>query len=54
MTTTQLRHVAGHLLTPLLRCVGMAFAYLGAFHQPTPNHLELAVVGDSASGCTPS
>lgn len=47
MTTSQLRHVAGHLLTPLLMCLGMAFAYLGAFHQPTPNHLELAVVGDS-------
>jgi len=47
MTTTQLRHVAGHLLTPLLMCLGMAFAYLGAFHQPTPNHLELAVVGES-------
>lgn len=47
MTRLQLRHVAGHLLTPLLMCLGMAFAYLGAFHQPTPNHLELAVVGDS-------
>ncbi|MFD4431259.1 hypothetical protein [Nocardia sp. NPDC058497] len=34
-------------MTPLLMCLGMAFAYLGAFHQPTPNHLELAVVGDS-------
>ncbi|MFB7874566.1 hypothetical protein ACFC06_04890 [Nocardia sp. NPDC056064] len=47
MTRTQFRHLAGHLLTPLLMCLGMAFAYLGAFHQPTPNHLELAVVGDS-------
>ncbi|MFF2084071.1 hypothetical protein ACFVVM_09860 [Nocardia sp. NPDC058176] len=47
MTRTQFRHVAGHLLTPLLMCLGMATAYLGAFHQPTPNHLELAVVGDS-------
>ncbi|MEV0685764.1 hypothetical protein AB0I35_18060 [Nocardia sp. NPDC050378] len=47
MTGTQLRHVAAHLLTPLLMCLGMALAYLGAFHQPTPNHLALAVVGDS-------
>ncbi|KAF0844874.1 hypothetical protein [Nocardia caishijiensis] len=47
MTVTQLRHLAGHLLTPLLMCLGMALAYLGAFHQPTPNHLALAVVGDS-------
>lgn len=47
MTRTQFRHVAGHLLTPLLMCLGMAIAYLGAFHQPTPNHLALAVVGES-------
>ncbi|WP_280343381.1 hypothetical protein [Nocardia neocaledoniensis] len=47
MTRTQIRHVAGHLLTPLLMCLGMAIAYLGAFHQPTPNHLALAVVGES-------
>ncbi|MEU4320167.1 hypothetical protein AB0F85_23360 [Nocardia fluminea] len=47
MTRTQFRHVAGHLLTPLLMCLGMAFAYLGAFHQPEPNNLALAVVGDS-------
>ncbi|GEM34755.1 membrane protein [Nocardia neocaledoniensis NBRC 108232] len=47
MTRSQFRHVAGHLLTPLLMCLGMALAYLGAFHQPTPNHLALAVVGDS-------
>ncbi|MFD3592360.1 hypothetical protein ACFWU5_06490 [Nocardia sp. NPDC058640] len=47
MTRAQFRHIAGHLLTPLLMCLGMAFAYLGAFHQPAPNNLELAVVGDS-------
>ncbi|MFE5474349.1 hypothetical protein ACFQ9R_01490 [Nocardia sp. NPDC056541] len=47
MTRTQFRHVAGHLLTPLLMCLGMALAYLGAFHQPEPNNLALAVVGDS-------
>ncbi|WP_280265427.1 hypothetical protein [Nocardia wallacei] len=47
MTSHQLRHVAGHLLTPLLMCVGMGLAYLGAFHQPEPNHLRVAVVGDT-------
>lgn len=48
MSLHQLRHVAGHLLTPLLMCLGMGLAYLGAFHQPAPNHLRVAVVGDSA------
>ncbi|WP_040869425.1 hypothetical protein [Nocardia exalbida] len=43
----QLRHVAAHLLTPLLMCLGMALAYLGAFHQPEPNHLKVAIVGDT-------
>ncbi|REK91925.1 hypothetical protein DY245_01800 [Streptomyces inhibens] len=26
-------------------CLGMALAYLGAFHQPEPHHLKVAVVG---------
>ncbi|MFC6010217.1 hypothetical protein [Nocardia lasii] len=47
MTRSQLRHLAAHLITPLLMCLGMAFAYLGAFHQPEPHDLALAVVGDS-------
>ncbi|AUG75046.1 membrane protein [Kitasatospora sp. MMS16-BH015] len=52
MTTTpelrrHLRHLAVHLLTPLLMCLGMALAYQGAFHQPTPHHLRVAVVGTS-------
>lgn len=40
-----LRHLAVHLLTPLLMCLGMALAYQGAFHQPAPHHLKVAVVG---------
>lgn len=48
MATRQIRHVAVHLLTPLLMCLGMGLAYLGAFHQPEPNHLAVAVVGDNA------
>ncbi|WP_433666785.1 hypothetical protein ACQP06_24390 [Nocardia sp. CA-136227] len=48
MATQQIRHVAVHLLTPLLMCLGMGLAYLGAFHQPEPNHLAVAVVGDNA------
>ncbi|MEV6977241.1 hypothetical protein [Kitasatospora sp. NPDC093806] len=39
-----LKHLAVHLLTPLLMCLGMALAYQGAFHQPEPNHLKVAVV----------
>ncbi|MFC5719706.1 hypothetical protein ACFP1Z_05865 [Streptomyces gamaensis] len=40
-----LRHVLAHLLTPLLMCVGMGFAYLGAFATPAPHALPVAVVG---------
>jgi hypothetical protein len=40
-----LRHVLTHLLTPLLMCVGMGLAYLGAFSQPSPHDLPVAVVG---------
>ncbi|MEU1288805.1 hypothetical protein [Kitasatospora sp. NPDC005856] len=40
-----LKHLATHLITPLLMCLGMALAYQGAFHQPEPHHLEVAVVG---------
>ncbi|QNS07844.1 hypothetical protein IAG42_32385 [Streptomyces xanthii] len=40
-----LRHVLTHLLTPLLMCVGMGLAYLGAFASPEPHHLPVAVVG---------
>ncbi|MFE3059326.1 hypothetical protein [Nocardia sp. NPDC059239] len=47
MASHQIRHVAVHLLTPLLMCLGMGLAYLGAFHQPEPNHLAVAIVGDS-------
>ncbi|MGW0118912.1 hypothetical protein [Streptomyces sp. NPDC003327] len=44
-TTGALRHVLGHLLTPLLMCVGMGLAYLGAFHAPAPHDLRVDVVG---------
>ncbi|MFI9721019.1 hypothetical protein ACIHFE_15425 [Streptomyces sp. NPDC052396] len=40
-----LRHVLTHLLTPLLMCLGMGLAYLGAFADPSPHHLPVAVVG---------
>ncbi|MFF1904033.1 hypothetical protein [Kitasatospora sp. NPDC058218] len=43
-----LKHLAVHLITPLLMCLGMALAYQGAFHQPEPHHLKVAVVGTSA------
>ncbi|MFD7321248.1 hypothetical protein ACFV9D_09160 [Streptomyces sp. NPDC059875] len=44
-STGALRHVLGHLLTPLLMCVGMGLAYLGAFHAPQPHDLRVDVVG---------
>ncbi|MEU5214861.1 hypothetical protein AB0G79_01505 [Streptomyces sp. NPDC020807] len=48
-TRVALRHVLGHLLTPLLMCVGMGLAYLGAFHAPEPHDLRVDVVGSAPS-----
>ncbi|ARP73545.1 hypothetical protein LK07_31470 [Streptomyces pluripotens] len=45
MRSPALRHVLTHLVTPLLMCLGMGLAYLGAFVTPEPNHLPVAVVG---------
>ncbi|MEV6778229.1 hypothetical protein [Streptomyces syringium] len=44
-----LRHVLTHLLTPLLMCIGMGLAYLGAFADPAPHDLPVAVVGSGPS-----
>lgn len=44
-----LRHVLAHLVTPLLMCVGMGLAYLGAFHAPEPHDLRVDVVGSGVS-----
>ncbi|WP_055564300.1 hypothetical protein [Streptomyces atriruber] len=40
-----LRHVLLHLVTPLLMCLGMGLAYMGAFVTPEPNDMPIAVVG---------
>ncbi|TXS17070.1 MULTISPECIES: hypothetical protein [unclassified Streptomyces] len=48
-TAGALRHVLSHLVTPLLMCVGMGLAYLGAFHAPAPHDLRVDVVGSGAS-----
>ncbi|GGZ04020.1 hypothetical protein [Streptomyces nitrosporeus] len=48
-TAGALRHVLGHLVTPLLMCIGMGLAYLGAFHAPEPHDLRVDVVGSGAS-----
>ncbi|WP_406348316.1 hypothetical protein OHA44_18620 [Streptomyces sp. NBC_00144] len=48
-TGAALRHVLGHLVTPLLMCIGMGLAYLGAFHSPQPHELRVAVVGSGPS-----
>ena len=39
--------IGRHLLIPLFLATGMALAYLGAFHEPTPHELPTAVVGTS-------
>jgi hypothetical protein len=36
------------VLVPLFLALGMSMSYLGAFHQPTPHDLPVAVVGTSA------
>ncbi|WP_406452206.1 hypothetical protein OG782_18115 [Streptomyces sp. NBC_00876] len=48
-TAGALRHVLSHLVTPLLMCVGMGLAYLGAFHAPQPHDLRVDVVGSGPS-----
>ncbi|MFD8822696.1 hypothetical protein ACFV1C_10115 [Streptomyces sp. NPDC059605] len=48
-TAAALRHVLGHFVTPLLMCVGMGLAYLGAFHAPEPHDLRVDVVGSGPS-----
>ena len=37
------------VLIPLFLSVGMALAYLGAFHAPTPRDLQVGVVGSGAA-----
>ncbi|WP_418958089.1 hypothetical protein [Streptomyces tritici] len=48
-TPPPLRHVLTHLITPLLMCLGMGLAYLGAFHAPEPHDLRVDVVGSGPS-----
>ncbi|MEU6816663.1 hypothetical protein [Streptomyces sp. NPDC046860] len=45
MKSPALRHVLAHLITPLLMCIGMGLAYMGAFVTPEPHHMPVAVVG---------
>ncbi len=42
-----LRAYGLHILIPLFLAAGMALAYLGAFHQPSPSDLEVGVVGST-------
>lgn len=42
------KSLVAHLAIPLFLATGMALAYLGAFHEPVPHDLNVAVVGDSA------
>lgn len=45
-TAATWRSIGAHLLIPLFLAVGMALAYMGAFHAPDPHHVPLAVVGE--------
>ncbi|MGI5447285.1 hypothetical protein ACQEVM_16175 [Streptomyces sp. CA-243310] len=47
-----IRHVLTHLLTPLLMCLGMGLAYMGAFVQPEPHHMPVAIVGEGPRAMT--
>ncbi|MCC3265299.1 hypothetical protein [Arthrobacter gengyunqii] len=38
-----------HLLIPFFLATGMGLAYLGAFHEPEPNHLSLGIIGSETS-----
>jgi hypothetical protein len=49
LRSPELRHVLTQLLTPLLMCLGMGLAYLGAFASPAPHQLPVAVVGSGPS-----
>lgn len=42
------RNLGLTMLIPFFLATVMGLAYLGAFHQPEPHHLPVAVVGDSA------
>ncbi|MDX2646996.1 hypothetical protein PV341_26200 [Streptomyces sp. PA03-1a] len=46
-TSRTVRHVVVLLITPLLMCLGMGLAYLGAFHAPHAQGLKVAVIGTS-------
>jgi hypothetical protein len=51
-TRTVVRHLLTHLLVPVLLATGMALAYLGAFHQPSPHGVRLDVVGTGPAVAT--
>jgi hypothetical protein len=41
--------VALVLIPALVLMLAFAFSYVGAFHEPTPHHVPVAVVGSSAA-----
>ncbi|KAD4060551.1 hypothetical protein GD627_05860 [Arthrobacter yangruifuii] len=43
------RELGLHILIPFFLAAGMGLAYLGAFHEPEPTHLPVAVVGTGVS-----
>jgi hypothetical protein len=51
-TRTVIRHLLTHLIVPVLLATGMALAYLGAFHQPSPHGVRLDVVGTGPAVAT--
>jgi hypothetical protein len=51
-TRTVVHHLLSHLIVPVLLATGMALAYLGAFHQPSPDGVRLDVVGTGPAVAT--
>ncbi|OIV36061.1 hypothetical protein BIV57_18310 [Mangrovactinospora gilvigrisea] len=41
-------HLAVHLVTPVLMCLGMGLAYLGAFHSPQAHDVPVALIGQGS------
>lgn len=44
-TPPTMRTVLSHIAVPLIMGAVMAFAYLGGFHHPSPDHLRIDIVG---------
>src|ERR1700757_2132412 len=51
--TKSLRHLMLAPVIPLFLAAGMALAYLGAFHNPTPHHVQVELAASSPRSVQP-